>query len=515
MKNNFMYLFSILLIGTSSIESSQEAVSSGSLLPRAYQELLDKIIEKAVDTGNTKQIDLFQKESDTIETILSPDASYEKKRDAFLGLLGMKMSEDIAIGNSPIDTFKKNEQIIGFLSECNALDVQGKSGSSSSAKTFFNTLLKEGGVPTVTKNFIRRFLNIAQIQMFDSEQEPKDSQLLQLNELCKDITSIEDAKQIRNPLIRALAASRIVGKYAGDRKLQGECTNLMLMIKNAIQSPNFFNRFPNTWTTLVKQSLDGIAGDYRKTPLSPAESDTRDSNFQYMESGFKASIKRLAARTKASWFREYCSISKLALRACSAFMSDKERYDTTIKLVQSLGTGSKLDPRDVAIKIGIVLRNLSGKTEVAGQPEKLLQALSKTNITVDMINDEIISRVPNRSVTRGESKIGLQDIFNRGLVDIVRMQSFSLDNIETRDAFDPATVTKKTPTQDRNPTKQGSTSTTTESSNRLPKARGSATGSTSEEEIRKQEEEAKKLAAEKLAAEKLAAEKEGLTERPR
>jgi hypothetical protein len=512
MKNNFMYLFSILLIGISNIESSQEAVGSRSILSLAYQGLLDKTIEEAGTKGDAESIALFQNKSGTIETILSPDTSYETKRDAFLGLLDMKMAGDTAVGKTLSTEFKKNESIIRFLSQCYALDVQGKSGGLSSAQTFFNTLLKSK-LPPVTKVFIQKSLNIEQIQMFESEQEPKDSKLLELNELCKDITSVEDAEKIKNPLIKALAASRIVGKYAGNAAFKKTCTDLMIMIKNAVTTPNFLNKFPNTWTTLVKQSLDGIAGDDKKSTLEPTEEDLRSNNLEWMEAGFKASIKerKSAARTKGSWFREYCSISRIVLRARSAFMSDEKRYKTTMKLAQSLTPNSKLDPRDVAIKIGIVLQNLSGKNEVNGQPEQLLQELTGKNITVGMINDEIISRVPNLSVKKGNSRIALEDIFNRSLVDVARSQSSSDDitNFDERTAFDLTTTGNTI----QDPMKPVTTSTETDRSLRDQGTPAKPT-STKETREKQQVEKAKKFAAEKLAAEKLD-EARGVEERPR
>ena len=299
---------------------------------------------------------------------------------------------------------------------------------------------------------------------------------------------------IKNPLVKALAASQIVGELAGknDNTSRDKFNACFVSIRIALNAPRFLNKFPNTWAALAKQSLDGILNSNESKKMTVKEINDRNEDFRLLEGTFKESMPRRGSTASrlGGWFREYCSISKLVLKARSASMTEAQRYDTAMKLARSLQGNSRLDPRDVCLKIGIVLQSLSGKEQIAGQPEKLLAELSKTNVTVAMVNDEIISRVPNLPVERPGITTGLRTMFMKGLADLKQSPVDSLGDIETRTAFDPATVDPVT-TARVLPTKTGTTSTAT--AKRVPGNSNSTTTLTdAQKEKQKREEERRK-----------------------
>jgi hypothetical protein len=458
---------------------------------------------------------------------------YSKFKIPYLKIIKEIIQDDV----NPIKFFASLNSIATLCSDASQADkkIAFKSLNEESRRLFSQIYIKETSLKdTEQSSYLKNFLDdfkstnpdefdslmetLAQEQIESIEQYATltDAALLKINESVKILGTKVDLDKIKNPLVKALAASNIIGQLAGenDLGLKDRFRTYFVFIQNTLDTPKFFVNFPNTWRKLAKQCLNGIAGDDKKSDLTTDEVSNRSAKLIFAERAFRKTLPKRGtiANRLSSWLREYCSISTLILKTRTVSTTEEKRYETTTKLARSIQESSKLDPRDVAIKIGIVLQNLSGKDEVAGQPEELLQALSQANITLAIINDEIISRLPNLSVKKRGILIKLDTMFMKGLGDLKITPDDSLDYIKTRDEFNPATAPIETTIQD--PKKPDTTSTKTDGSNDLPGATDSPTKSISEEEKQRQkrEEEAKKIAAEKSGqeeAENRLAEKHG------
>ena len=351
---------------------------------------------------------------------------------------------------------------------------------SSYLKTFLQKLKTNN--PDQFESF-EKTLAEEKIESIANYAKLTDEELLTINELLKTPGVNIELDKIKNPLVKALAASQIIGKHSGtenDEVFVNASTTIADAVKMRGLSKTFFK-------LLAKQSVDSIVQD-----SAPDNTQVAETSLKSIGDLVKKSMtKRSMGSRLGSWFREYFNMSRLVLRARSAFMSDEGRYRTAMNLASDLQGNSPVDREDVRRSIGIVLQNLSGKKEVDGQPGSLLRKIAASTTDSATIIDEIINKIPNIPNTprqeRNRKEIGLRE-FALEQFNAARESSTSISITASDEAGSALTTIDSLPAQ-INITERGPALTAPAKTNTARNASGQTTLTTQLTDIQRAEQE--------------------------